>query len=340
MSASKEKQSEPFPVLRAADLETRPAQQRWLIRELWSHQAVGIVGGCPKAAKTWFGLDLAISVASDTPCLDRFAVQQPGPALIYLAEDAPDTVRHRVESICLHRDIDINTLDLHVITSPRLRLDVQHDRRRLEATIRSMQPRVLLLDPLVRLHSLDEDRASDISRILGYLRELQRTFGVAVVLVHHAGKKHRAHPGQALRGSSDLHAWTDSAAYLARKNDRITLVLEQRAAPVDGAFELELVSRPDGSATHLAVVEETATTQAPSLAEAVLVLLGKAEAPLYRSQIRARLKVNNQRLGEALLQLERDGVATRSSKGWQAAPAEGDPRKTTRCKAAQLTLTG
>ncbi|MFT4605590.1 MAG: hypothetical protein ACI9W4_002333 [Rhodothermales bacterium] len=30
-------------------------------------------------------------------------------------------------------------------------------------------------------------------------------------LTHHMAKRSRGDPGQALRGSSDLHAWTDSA---------------------------------------------------------------------------------------------------------------------------------
>ena len=40
------------------------------------------------AAKIWLGLDLALSVATGTPCLGKYAVPQPEPVLIYLAEDA------------------------------------------------------------------------------------------------------------------------------------------------------------------------------------------------------------------------------------------------------------
>jgi RecA-family ATPase len=70
------------------------------------------------------------------------------------------------------------------------------------------------------LHRLDENSAADISQLLGFLRELQRTHDTAIVLVHHASKKHRAQPGQALRGSSDLHAFGDSNACLWRASRR------------------------------------------------------------------------------------------------------------------------
>jgi hypothetical protein len=77
-----------LPVQRASELEIRPQEKTWLIQQLWGQAAVGIVGGAPKCCKSWLGLDMALSIASATPCLGRFAVQARGPALVYLAEDA------------------------------------------------------------------------------------------------------------------------------------------------------------------------------------------------------------------------------------------------------------
>ena len=51
-----------------------------------------------------------------------------------------------------------------------------------------------------------EDAAGEVAPLLACLRDLQRNFETAVVL--HARKS--AHGGQALRGSSELHAWGDS----------------------------------------------------------------------------------------------------------------------------------
>ena len=50
--------------------------------------SVGVIGGAPKCAKTWLGLDMALSVATGTACLGKYAVPEPGPVLVYLAEDA------------------------------------------------------------------------------------------------------------------------------------------------------------------------------------------------------------------------------------------------------------
>jgi hypothetical protein len=225
-------------------------------------------------------------------------------------------VRARLEALCGHRRLDIRGLDLQVITASSLRLDQGRDRQRLKATLAKLEPRMLLLDPLVRLHHLDENSAADISKLLGFLRELQRTFDMAIVLVHHASKKHRAQPGQALRGSSDLHAFGDSNAYLARQSDRLVLTLEHRAAKAPDPITLELVSTPEGEHTHLEVRSEISTDPSASLAERALLVLQNASKPLSRKCLRDTLKVNNQRLGIALAALEKQRVVVHTVRGW------------------------
>jgi len=321
---------ETLPVQRASELEIRPQNESWLIQQLWGRAAVGIVGGPPKTCKSWLGLDMAVSIASATPCLGRFAVQARGPALVYLAEDALSMVRVRLEALCGHRRLDIRGLDLHVITAPSLRLDQARDRQRLKATLEKLKPRMLLLDPLVRLHHLDENSAADISRLLGFLREMQRAFDTAIVLVHHASKKHRAQPGQALRGSSDLHAFGDSNAYLARKQDQLVLTLEHRAAKAPDPITLELVSTAEGDHTHLEVRSEVSPDPSATLCERALLVLQNASKPLSRKLLRDTLKVNNQRLGKALEALEKRGGVVHTARGWapvrtaQALPHEGE----------------
>src|SRR5207245_929916 len=90
---------------------------------------------------------------------------------------------------------------------------------------------MLVLDPFVRLHRVDENVSGEVAPLLAFLRELQRRHQVSVVVVHHARKgAARARAGQALRGSSEFHAWGDSNLYLRRIGEQITLTVEQRAA--------------------------------------------------------------------------------------------------------------
>src|SRR2546425_1754644 len=179
---------EPLPVVRAADLDEPDPAHRWLIASLWTHRGVGTIGGLPKCLKSWLGLDVAVSVASGTPCLDTFPVIDPGGVLLYMAEDAGHLVKARLAGLCHHRGLDLAALPIDVITAPRVRLDLATDQRRLAETVRRTPPRLLLLAPFVRLHQVNENQAGEVAAILGYLRALQRAHDVAVIVVHHARK--------------------------------------------------------------------------------------------------------------------------------------------------------
>jgi len=238
----------PLPVCRVGELDEPEAQPRWLVDSLWSHQAVGFVAGQPKLGKTWLALDLALSVATGTPCLDTYAVTEPGDVLVYLAEDPPAMVRQRLAGLCRHRGLDLETVAVHVITAASLRLDLEDDRRRLREVVGRLKPRLLVLDPLVRLHRRDENHSGEIAELLSFLRELQRAHDLAVVVVHHMRKGGARRGGQALRGSSDLHAWTDSALYLQAGRGATVLSIEHRAAPASDPIEVRLCASRDPSA--------------------------------------------------------------------------------------------
>ncbi len=307
-----------LPVARIADIQPQPSEASWLIRAFWARAGVGMIGGSPKSCKSWLGLDMALSVASGTPCLDRFGVDAPGPVVIYLAEDAAPAVRSRLDALCRHRNLDLTQLDLFAITSPVLRLDLTRDQQALQHTMQRYRPRLLLLDPLVRLHRLDENSAAEISGLLGYLRELQRSFDCAVVLVHHASKKQRAQPGQALRGSSDLHAFGDSNAYLARHKNQLMLTLEHRGAKAPDPFPVALTTAEDG-AIHLAVQQAIPDLPGVDLGDRVLAFLRQTGRAATRTAIRNALSVNNQRLGDTLEALREQGYARRCADGWSIA---------------------
>ena len=311
---------ERLPTLQVHAIDPEPDGPQWLVEDLWSACAVGVIGGAPKACKSMMGLDLAVSVASGTACLGRFKVHTPGPVLVYLAEDALPRVRDRVAQLCQHRGLSLETLNLHVLTVPSLRLDLEPDRQALEKTLEQLQPKLLLLDPLVRLHRLDENSAADVSGLLGFLRHINRTHQLALVLVHHMAKRSRRDLGQALRGSSDIHAWTDSACYLVRRNDqRLQLTVEHRSAPAPDPVLLRLVSGDDQPLRLL--IDDDSNQVAPQLlSEAIRTQLRASRQPVSRTALRRLLHVNNTKLGEALLTLEERHLVLRGPHGWYLPP--------------------
>src|ERR1700686_1297378 len=91
--------NQPLPVVRVGEIPSADDAPRWLVEGLWGANSVGVIGGAPKCAKTWLGLDMALSVATGTACLGKYAVPEPGPVLVYLAEDALPVVRERIQGM-------------------------------------------------------------------------------------------------------------------------------------------------------------------------------------------------------------------------------------------------
>lgn len=310
-----------LPVEPAWRLAERAETERWLVTGLWSEQAVGIVGGEPKCCKSFLALDIAVAVASGTPCLRHFTVPHPGRVLLYAAEDALHIVRGRLEGICAAAHLSLQELDVQVITAPSVRLDLPADRARLERTVEQLTPRLLVLDPFVRLHRIDENASGEVAPLLAYLRELQRRHGLAVLVVHHA-KKGAGHvrAGQALRGSSEFHAWGDSNLYLRRLGTELTLTVEHRAAASPPIVALELAQRGEALALQVRADSECVPDPTPTcLDERIVSALSDCERAVPIAELRSLCHVRKATLYARLTELVSTGRIQRSSDGYRLA---------------------
>jgi len=313
-----------LPVRPAHQLDLVAPEQRWLIEGLWGAEAVGIVGGEPKTCKSFLALDMAVSVASATACLRRFPVARTGRVLLFAAEDSLAVVRQRLDGICATCGLNLAKLDLQVITAPTVRLDLELDRTRLEDTVRTLRPALLVLDPFVRLHRIDENVSADVAPLLDYLRGLQRRYQTAVVLVHHS-RKGGAHmrAGQALRGSSELHAWGDSNLYLRRsgEGDRLALTIEHRAAASSTGLAIELRTVGDGLALHVDDDTKPAPVASPPTAlDRVETILVEAASPISLKAVRAAAKMRAATVSDALAALVTQGRVRRTDTGYVPVP--------------------
>lgn len=316
----------PFASVRVHELTERTAEQLWDIQDLWPASGVGVLGGQPKSTKTWAGFDIALSVASGTPCLGHFPVVRPGPALIYAAEDPLPTVRTRLAGLAQHRGLDLAALPIYIITEPAIRLDQAEDRERLRQTLASIRPRILILDPLVRVYGqVDENSVAEVSRLLAYLRALQREFDVSVLVVHHARKAQGAvhQAGQALRGSGDFFAWSDTMLYLRRIKDGLLLTRAHRSAPAGDPLVLKLVESA-GTPPHLEVVSTSAPDDESSVERRLLLLLTRSPNPASTEEIRAALSLRKERVVATLKDLKQAGRVRREGRGWCLASRSDD----------------
>ncbi len=310
-----------FDVVRLGDIKEVPEKQ-WHIDQLWGHESVGIIGGEPKTCKSWLALEMALATASKTPCLGVFDIKKPGLCLAYFAEDSRQNTLLRFQNLCKARGIEPDTVPLLLIDSPVLRLDEEKDRQKLEITLEKYRPTLLVLDPLVRLHSLDENSAREMAGLLSFIRGLQRKYKVAIVLTHHTSKKRHARPGQSLRGSGDLHAFGDTNIYLSKVKGAIRVQLEHRDAPSDDQpIFIKLIGSNDNKSVHLKLVDTACGESVPlsdhdSVEDRILAFFSKTSGFVTGDAIRKEIGIRNAKVYQYLKNLEQNGRITKAAKGW------------------------
>lgn len=311
----------PYATMPAAELAATTAPLAWLADGLFLQGGAGILGGAPKSGKSFFALDLCVAVASGTPCAGRFAIADKGRVTLLCAEDPHAVVVERLRALARARGLALTDLPLDVIVEPAVRLP--EGLPRLRATLDKTRPRLLLLDPLIRLHRADENSAAEMSVILDGLRGLARASTTAILLVHHTRKAAQGHsPGAALRGSSDLHAFGDSNLYFRKlaHDGTVELRIEHRSTACPDPIQLRLAVDDEPLSSARFVVLNKDRSLADPLVARLLAALAKADSPMSSRALRAALGVRNQLVGDALRVLVDQGRVRRDGRdGWSVA---------------------
>lgn len=315
-------EGEAFPVRQVAHVPPRPEGEQWLIEFLWALDAVGLLAACPKIGKTWLAVEMALAVATGRPALGRFEVRASGPVLFYGAEDDQAALRARFDAVAVSRGVDLEAAPIYFLDVGALRLDRSDHLLKLRATIATLKPKLVVLDPFVRMVAVDENSSQEVSAVLGSLRAIQRDLHVAVLVVHHMRKASSSYLGNQVRGSGDFAAWYDSALYLTRAGDGAILTPSHRGAPDPPPVRLRLVLEP---APHLELSADAAPT--PHTADAgleplqaeVLEVLSTGNRAHSTESIRKRLHKRKEDVLRALHALRLAGLVLNEGKGWKRA---------------------
>jgi hypothetical protein len=164
---------------------------RFMCRPVWPADAYGVIAAEDKAGKTWVALDAAVSVASGTPWLGYFEVDDPGAVLIFMGEGGKRKIVRRIRAVSEGRGIDPNDLPIRV--SPRVPhlMDKQHvERVREELAIYAAK--LVIVDPLYL--AARGSRGSDLYEMGACLEDIQhacQNTGAALMIIHHWNKTGR-----------------------------------------------------------------------------------------------------------------------------------------------------
>ena len=130
--------------------------------------------------------------------------------------------------------------------------------------------------------------------------------------------------GQALRGSSELHAWGDANLYVRRKGAHLRLSMEHRTAPSGEDVWLDLVVKDQAVALAVRDAPIEAETATLTPAHRIEQTLAQAGRCLTQRELRAQCKMQAARLGEVLGTLISAGRVIKTAEGYTLVSGPGE----------------
>ncbi len=184
------------------DTPLEPA--RWTVDSLIPENSTVGVYGPPGAAKSFLALDIAFSIATGSPALNEYSVENSGP-ILYLAGEGVQGLRQRVAALQRSRGRTPAPGAFQVLPTT---LDMTHE---LETILRELStwqnpPRLIVIDTLARYMIGEENSAADMGRFIAACDRLRSETGASVLIVHHSpkGSTSTARGSGAFRGALDV----------------------------------------------------------------------------------------------------------------------------------------
>jgi hypothetical protein len=227
-----------------------------------------MLAGEPKVHKSWFALDIAVSVATGTKAFGHFNVPRALPVYYLDREFGKAELKKRLISIFTRKGLsgEVNTSPkgaisvqlprahpLHIRTGEQFDLTSPKDTAFLSSEIERLGIQLLILDPLqMMLGAADDNNAASVRPVLQYLLNLKQAYGCGIMIVHHYSKPSITNPregGHRILGTQAWYAWVESALYLTKDGATNPVTHVERefrnAKPMSG-FDIEYVGEEEG----------------------------------------------------------------------------------------------
>ena len=194
----------------ALDVEP-PPPRAWLLGNSFCRRFVSSVLADGGTGKSALRILQALSLATGRPLTGEHVFQRCRVLIVSLEDDA-DELRRRILAARLHYNIPLSELDGWLflaapgakagklkIMNARGQIVDGHLKAHLEAAIEANAIDCVIIDPLVKTHSVEENSNSAIDDVAQLLSDLAAKYNIAVDVPHHTSKG-AGDPGNAHRG--------------------------------------------------------------------------------------------------------------------------------------------
>jgi len=207
----------PFPASKVTPEELAALSPReWVYGHFLIRRFISAIGAPGGAGKTAYAYGVALAILTGTELLNE-TVHDPGNVWIYNLEDPRDELLKRLKAALIGHDIPFSEIaDRIFLDSGRDRpLVIAHAERdgtviawphvpSLIAELKAREIRLLIVDPFVRSHRVEENVNDQIDFVAALWAEVADKADCSVLLVHHFKKGGQSGDAGAFRGASAL----------------------------------------------------------------------------------------------------------------------------------------
>ena len=178
--------------------------------------------GAPKNKKTFLAWNIAIALAKGEG-FACFKVKEEKKVLILSAEGGKFKMRNRLRTMITNPNEDVLC---NASYSNKLIFDLNDEEsfQHLIDQVQTEKPEVIILDPLIKFISEDENSSVKMGQVFRRLRTLIDDFDISLIIVDHTGKD----SSKGARGSSVKRSEYDSAIYMRSKDNNSRLSFDMR----------------------------------------------------------------------------------------------------------------
>ena len=228
----------------------QPEPIRWLLEGVIPATGFSVIAAEPKASKTIVSLHLALAVANGSRELWGRKVGVEGRVLLVEEEGGSADLHRRLSMIASDLGLPPRAGRFDLLFRKRIKLDDPNSLHSLRELIYQLEPSLVILDPLSRLHNREENSSSEMASVLDELNTLAADR--AVIVLHHQNKG-AGKGASRVRGTSAIFAAVDALVSISKDGDRRILEVEARD---EGSGKSSLVIRFDRAGSPTLVLGE------------------------------------------------------------------------------------
>jgi hypothetical protein len=152
----------------------------WLVRDIIPRGANGIIGGDPKASKSFSALDIAMSIACGVPWMG-FEVPRRAKVAVVSREDSAGLTQRRIKKLFAGRAEYLSLPDWALINTKRHQADFKvttpEDMDALIEQLGRFGAEFVVLDVFRSLHDQEENSNTDVATVLDKISRIQKEAG-------------------------------------------------------------------------------------------------------------------------------------------------------------------